>query len=147
MKNVGFVIPRVILGGIFIVSGYQKLMEGSAVFAAVIRGYEIVGGPIAEGMAAGLPWVELVLGVFLVLGLWRRTAILGLWAFNMAFIAALLSAIVRKIPLENCGCFGNGSGVHFTPIQPRPREHGRFEDFLGRSRWVTPGGGDGRGWI
>jgi hypothetical protein len=35
----------------------------------------------------------------------------------MAFIAALLSAIIRKIPLENCGCFGNGSGIHFTPVQ------------------------------
>jgi len=50
--------------------------------------------------------VELLVGVFLVLGLWLPTA-LGVSALMSATLMLLVGqAILRHLPIDNCGCFG-----------------------------------------
>lgn len=106
MKSVLFTALRALLGSVFAASGLIKLLQPSEQFLAVILGFEIVGGFPARLLAVALPWAEFTLGVFLILGLWSSIATLGLWALNSAFILALASVLIRRLPLENCGCFG-----------------------------------------
>jgi len=50
--------------------------------------------------------VEVFLGAFLVLGLWLPLALRLTWVLTIAFITVVAQAIVRELPLEECGCFG-----------------------------------------
>jgi len=53
-----------------------------------------------------VPWVEVFLGAFLVLGLWLPLALRLTWGLTLAFITIVAQALVRDLPLEECGCFG-----------------------------------------
>ena len=107
---------RVLLGAVFTVSGFQKLTTPYQNFAAVIDKFELLPGPAVTLMAQTLPWAELVLGIFLILGLWERLSLLGLWAMNLVFIAAVSSALARKLPIESCGCFGEAVTLSLRQI-------------------------------
>ena len=99
---------RVALGALFAVSGFQKLSAPYQNFSVVIEQYEIVRGPAADLLARTLPWAEFLAGVFFMLGLWESAALAALWALNVLFIGVLSSALIRKLPIEDCGCFGGG---------------------------------------
>ena len=107
---------RLLLGAVFLISGFQKLTSPYQNFAAVISKFEILSTPAVNLMAQSLPWAEFVLGVFLVLGLWTLPSLVGLWAMNTAFIGAIGSALVRKLPIESCGCFGEAVALSLPKI-------------------------------
>ena len=111
MKNRLLLSLRVLLGAVFMVSGFQKLTAPYQNFAAVIEKFEILRGPAVPWLAQTLPWAEFVLGVFLIVGLWERLSLLGLWAMNTVFLAVLASAILRKLPVQSCGCFGEAASL------------------------------------
>ena len=97
---------RIALGLAFAVSGGLKLMQPSQEFLAVILKFQIIGGLPAQILSIFLPWTEFIGGVFLVLGLWTEAALGALWILNLLFILALGSALARRIPMKDCGCFG-----------------------------------------
>lgn len=107
-------VVRILLGVAFIVSGYSKLLAPFQNFLAVIHGYELVYGWPATVMAKFMPWLELIFGVFLILGLWSRVSVIILWLMNAAFIFALLQALIRRLPIGDCGCFGDS--FHLKPL-------------------------------
>lgn len=106
---------RVGLGSVFVVSGFEKLTSPVQNFTAAIETFEILRGPSAMWLAQTLPWLELISGVLLVLGFWTRVSAWALWAMNTVFIGVLSSALLRKLPLDQCGCFGKA--VTLTPSQ------------------------------
>ena len=98
---------RVLLGAVFVVSGFQKLISPYQNFAAVVEKFELLKGPALSLFAQALPWAEFVAGVFFVLGFWENISLFILWGMNAAFIGVLISALARKLPLDSCGCFGD----------------------------------------
>ena len=98
---------RLLLGGLFLWSGFLKLLDPWQNFQAVIEAYRLVQGAPAQWIAQIFPWIEAIGGLFLVLGLYIPFAAAALWALNMSFIAALGAAVVRKLPIHDCGCFGD----------------------------------------
>ena len=107
MRTKFFIFLRIFAGSVFVASGFIKLMQPYQNFLAIIRSYEILSGSPAVALAKTMPWAEFVVGVFLVLGLWSRLSILVLWAFNTVFIGVVGSALVRRLPIQECGCFGD----------------------------------------
>ena len=107
MRAKFFIFLRMAVGSVFVASGFVKLMQPTQNFLAVIQGYEILNGPAAVALAKAMPWAEFIVGVFLILGLWSRLSILVLWVFNTIFIGVVSSALIRKLPLQECGCFGD----------------------------------------
>jgi hypothetical protein len=106
---------RVLLGGVFLVSGLHKTAAPPEEFAVVIEAYHLVSAATAAFMSITLPWAEILLGLMLVTGFKARKASAAGGAFFLMFIFAIGSTIVRGVPLENCGCFG--SAIHLTPPQ------------------------------
>lgn len=102
-------VIRAGVGLLFVVSGYMKLIEPYQNFLAVIYDYQFVTGWAARGMAMAVPWAELVFGVFLLAGLWVRLSAGALWILNTAFIGVIGSALIRKLPVKDCGCFGHSA--------------------------------------
>lgn len=105
-KKILFLVLRVLVGIVFIVSGYIKLMEPYQNLLAVIYGYKIIAGPAAHFFALTMPWAELIFGAFLVTGLWIRWSAAALWMMNSSFIVAISLALIRKLEINDCGCFG-----------------------------------------
>jgi uncharacterized membrane protein YphA (DoxX/SURF4 family) len=79
----------------------------------VIGAYDLVPSSVALPMAGLLPWLELLVGWALVLGVEARAASAVAGTMTAVFLAAIGSVLVRGIQIPNCGCFGEG--MHFTP--------------------------------
>jgi hypothetical protein len=55
-----------------------------------------------------LPWLELLLGLCLLAGVWMPGAVLSVNGLLMLFLAALVFNLARGLDV-NCGCFSTGS--------------------------------------
>ena len=106
LKGWIFLAVRIGMGGVFVISGYQKLASPVQNFIEVIEKFELVHGSTASLVAHTLPWLEFIGGVFLAAGLWTRLSIAALWAMNLTFIVLLATSLLRRLPLDQCGCFG-----------------------------------------
>ena len=102
---------RLILGLIFLLSGYLKLLESPADFAAAIETYQILPVKLLLPVAQWMPWFELFSGAFLVTGYLTRAAGAAAGLMNCSFLLALAWTLVKGIKLSECGCFG-GAGPH-----------------------------------
>ncbi len=102
-----FVVIRVILGVLFVVSGMEKVISPAENFQYVIEGYAIFPPVLAHAASVVFPWIELFTGLFIALGLWLQPALMGMLLISTTFILVVGQAIIRRLPLENCGCFGN----------------------------------------
>lgn len=95
------------LGAIFIAAALPKLVDPPS-FAHMIYNYRIVPGPLVNLSALLMPWVEILAGAALCLGLWRRSAASIIGAMLVVFIVAISINLVRDNPV-NCGCFDTKS--------------------------------------
>ena len=94
------------LGIVFIVSGMDKLISPYQNFLYAIQGYQLLPTWVESTTAHVFPWVEFITGVFLVLGLWVQFSLKAAGVMFCIFITVVGQAILRKLPLEHCGCFG-----------------------------------------
>jgi putative oxidoreductase len=99
-----------LLGALFVYASLDKIAK-PADFARIIYHYQLIGpnqhvGPLpANLLAVTLPFVEIVAGLLLITGLWRREAALVTAGMLVVFILAVSASLVRGIDVENCGCF------------------------------------------
>jgi len=110
---------RVIVGGFFIVAGAAKLYQPAGLFANQIKSFGILPGGWEPPLAAILPWLELVAGVFLFAGLMSRRAAVLIGLQLALFAAALSAAMLLGTAPEDCGCL---PGVSETPAQALVRD-------------------------
>ena len=101
-----FVGLRLMVGILFVISGGEKLVNPYQNFLYVLQSYELVGPPLEEGIAHVIPWVEFFLGIFIFLGLWLNVVLRGLFILVFMFLFTVAQAVVRRLPLVECGCFG-----------------------------------------
>lgn len=107
MKNIFFAL-RIFVGLVFVVSGTEKLLQPYQNFLYVIQSYQVLPCAVLEKVTAlAFPWVELTLGCFLIIGLWLRWTLIGLWFCTLTFIIIIGQAQVRMLPISECGCFGD----------------------------------------
>ncbi|MBF0618593.1 MAG: DoxX family membrane protein [Candidatus Omnitrophica bacterium] len=102
-----FLILRIILGGIFIVSGVEKAASPVENFIYVLQAYKIVPSGSEAFIAAAFPWFELLTGIFMITGLWLVWVLRASMLLNGALMIVVGQAIIRKLPINDCGCFGN----------------------------------------
>lgn len=105
---------RIVLGGLFVYAGFTKVypLDNWYLFELTLSTYQLLPVWGIRVVATLLPWLEMSLGVLLVVG-WK----LRFWATFTAlllsvFIAAMSITYFRGIEAD-CGCFGLGE-----PISP-----------------------------
>ncbi len=96
-----------ILGLFFLVVSTEKLFEPYQNFLYVVQSYQLFPGFLEEAVARIVPWIQFFLGLFLVLGLWVKRMLQGLAVLMIGFLIVVGQALVRKLPLDECGCFGS----------------------------------------
>ncbi len=94
---------QIALGLFFVVAALPKIADPPG-FAHMVYNYKMVPGPLVNAMALVLPWAELLMGVALVAGIWRRTAAALVGILLVVFIAAISFNLMRGNAID-CGCF------------------------------------------
>jgi uncharacterized membrane protein YphA (DoxX/SURF4 family) len=95
---------RLVLGALFVYAGAVKAAAPLG-FAQNIRNYQMVGPSLSLAVAIVLPWLEILAGAFLILGVWKRGAALVISSLLAFFIALTIVTMIRGLDIE-CGCFG-----------------------------------------
>ena len=98
-------VLRLLLGGIFILAAVGKLPE-RAKFVDVVSGFGLLPHSWAIAYGSILPWLELIVGVALLLGFFSRYMAGVSLLMIFTFLVANGTAVYRAEPYE-CGCFGN----------------------------------------
>ncbi len=102
-------IGRLILGGVLLSAGGLKAFKPSE-SAGAVAAYKILPTTIAHLAGYALPWLEISVGILLIIGLSARFAAIAGAAVMLLFTAAIISVWARGI-LIDCGCFGGGGAV------------------------------------
>ncbi len=95
---------RVLLGGLLLAAGALKVGHTSEM-AATIAAFRLLPAEITGPLAVALPFIELMLGAYLVAGLFTRAAATVAAVQFFVYAAAIASAVSRHIS-ASCGCFG-----------------------------------------
>ena len=107
--NLLALLARLILGGALLYAGILKAIHPYQA-AAAVRAYEILPVSIANPLGYTLPWIEIGVGLLLILGLFVRVSALMGSLMMLVFIIGVSSAWARGLSID-CGCFGGGGTV------------------------------------
>ena len=102
-------LSRLILGVVLLVAGGLKI-GNLPKSAMAVRSYEMLPIPLANFLGYTLPWIEIGLGLLLIVGVTVKISG-ALGALTMlAFIIAIAQAWARGLSID-CGCFGGGGAI------------------------------------
>ena len=105
-------VLRLALGTIFFIAGGMKLLHPALFFSDLLS----YGVPFPEiflrWVAAGLPWLEVFIGLGLIVDFWPETIRPAACVLWLVFVVMLGQALVRGLDL-NCGCFGTAGAGWF----------------------------------
>lgn len=99
------VLYRLGVGTTLVIASVGKISSGS-VFVDEVKEYHLLPDALAQVYATALPWVEIVVGCLLIIGL-VTTFSAGIAVLaSLSLIIANAVVLGRGLNLE-CGCFGN----------------------------------------
>ncbi|WP_372683645.1 cation diffusion facilitator family transporter, partial [Desulfosarcina sp.] len=94
---------RLLLGAVFLYASYDKILHPEA-FAQAVYNYQILPDGLINLAALVLPWLELLLGLCLVAGVWLPGTTVLSTTLLAVFIGALVFNQIRGLDVH-CGCF------------------------------------------
>jgi uncharacterized membrane protein YphA (DoxX/SURF4 family) len=126
---------RILLGSLFIYSAVTKIFDTSY-FVKSIENYKLLPSESLNIIAMIIPALELIVGVFLLLGVFVKESALVGSILMIIFILAVATALVRGLDID-CGCFGTAGGSRVGVLK-------LFENFLilAGYLWLTKTGSD-----
>lgn len=102
-------LARVGLAAVWLVSGTLKAVDPDQTFVAV-RAYDVLPETGVELVAAVLPFLEIALGLLLLVGVGTRAVAVLSAVLLLVFVAGVAQAWARGLSID-CGCFGGGGAV------------------------------------
>ncbi len=106
-RAVGLLL-RLVIGVTFVYASLDKIANPEG-FAQAIFYYRMLPAVLLHPFALYLPWLELVAGLALILGVARRGSALLIALMTAMFIVAIMAALARGLDIS-CGCFDTDSG-------------------------------------
>ncbi|MEE4609291.1 MAG: cation diffusion facilitator family transporter, partial [Desulfobacteraceae bacterium] len=94
---------RLFMGGLFLYASFDKILHPLA-FAEAIFNYQILPDAVVNLAALVLPWLEFLIGLCLVAGVWLPGATVAGTGLLAIFMAALIFNLARGLDVH-CGCF------------------------------------------
>jgi putative oxidoreductase len=89
---------------------------GPIAFRNEIKNYQLGSWYwVIHPAAIVLPWVEIIVGVALIFGLWMVESTILIWAMLIFFNVMVAGAMVRGLDIR-CGCFGGDQKVGWTKL-------------------------------
>jgi putative oxidoreductase len=91
------------LGAIFIAAALPKIADPPS-FAHMIYNYRMLPGALINISALIMPWVEMLCGIALIIGVWRKAS-LGIITLLLVFFIGAISFNLSRGNAIDCGCF------------------------------------------
>lgn len=113
MLRTALLILRLGLAVVFGYAAWTKLREPWMLFAMSVDAYHVLPEWGAVVVARTLPWVELLLAVLLLVGLWQRVTMPAASLLLAVFFLLMVRSYIRGEAID-CGCFGPGEAI--SPI-------------------------------
>jgi len=109
-------VIRVFIGLILAWAGVAKIRNPEA-FIKIVKVYDLLPAELVVLWGIFLPWIELATGLFLISGLWLKSAVLSSSGLFLVFAAAVGINILRGADIA-CGCFGfNDTNLYVVLLQ------------------------------
>ena len=108
-------LARLILGSVFIYAAIDKIVHPGA-FAEAVYKYQILPEFLINLTAIILPWLEVTVALFLILGIWLKGAVFVSNFLLVCFFGALIFNMARGLDIH-CGCFSvSAEGTNDAPM-------------------------------
>ncbi len=101
---------RILLAAVFVYAAWTKLSQPWEVFALSIDSYGVLPEWAVVLAARALPWVEMALGLLLLLGFQLVAVSSAVSLLLVGFMVAMVRAWTLDLGID-CGCFGIGQAV------------------------------------
>ena len=117
-------VLRIVLGGVFVYAAYTKLFQFNdgqfhllpwQLFAMAIDSYQLLPAGPVEFLAKTLPWFELLVGVLLIAGRWKRFATTVTSLLLVVFLTLIVRAYLKGQEIS-CGCFGTNEAISWKTL-------------------------------
>lgn len=106
---------RLILGGVFIYASFDKIAHPAA-FAEAVYNCQILPEALISLTAIILPWMELILDLFSIIGLFLEGSACIASVLLLFFFGATIINLTRGLDIH-CGCFTTSEeGTNRTPM-------------------------------
>ena len=102
-------LARLVLGGVLLAAGGLKVFKPTE-SANAVAAYKLLPTELAHLLGYALPWLEVAIGLLLILGIMVRPAAILSGLIMVVFIGAIASVWARGM-LIDCGCFGGGGEI------------------------------------
>lgn len=102
-------ICRLALGVVFVIAGYTKL-KSPFLFEMAVDAYRILPPWGVIVVARSLPWLEVALGLLLLVG-WKLRYFSSFAALLVGFFVGVMAFTFSRGVEANCGCFGFGEKI------------------------------------
>jgi putative oxidoreductase len=96
-------IVRLLIGALFVYSAVPHVLNTMGL-ASSIYNYRLFSSPIIGLSAAFIPWISLLAGLALIVGVKVRAASLIVSVLLVIFISLAVISIIRGLDID-CGCF------------------------------------------
>ena len=109
VRDIVGTVARLGLAAVFLVSGVLKAIDPDATYVAV-RAYDLLPKLAVALVAGALPWLEIVIGLLLLVGIATRAVAVASAVLLLGFMVGVTQAWARGLSID-CGCFGGGGAV------------------------------------
>ena len=103
MKQAAIIGIRILLGGLFLAAGLSKVGQPLQTLATIYSYNIVIPDWMANTVAHTLPWMEILLGLALLGGLWLPVTVGWTVAVLVVFTLLTAQAWWRELPID-CGC-------------------------------------------
>jgi uncharacterized membrane protein YphA (DoxX/SURF4 family) len=103
---------RLILASVFIFASIDKIIHPQD-FAVVVYNQQILPDFLINIVAILLPWMELILGICLLINRWMNGGAVMVFLLMLAFISMISFNLYRGLDVA-CGCFSSTSTESMT---------------------------------
>ena len=109
-------VSQIVVGVIFLFAALPKIGDLGS-FALQLHNYRMMPVALENLMAMTLPWIELVIALALLLGIYARSGAVLSAGLMGVFLLAIGQAVARGLDID-CGCFGttDAAEVGFTKL-------------------------------
>jgi uncharacterized membrane protein YphA (DoxX/SURF4 family) len=109
------IVARVALALIFGLAAVGKI-TAPGLFRATVENYHMLPQVLVTPFAYALPWVEAIVALYLLVGLFLRWAAVAAAGMLLMFIVALTVQIARGNVAIGCGCLPTGGPLAQLPL-------------------------------
>jgi uncharacterized membrane protein YphA (DoxX/SURF4 family) len=115
IPRVAALLLRIVLGVVFVYAAWLKLRDPWQMFAMSIDSYQLLPMWAVHVVARTLPWLELLLGILLIAGLWVRVSSSVVSLMLLVFFTLIVRAWAKDMEIS-CGCFGPGEAISWKTM-------------------------------